>query len=536
MAATILQNIGLQNMTNVSSGQTQNTQQSAEGNSGFSNILDAAKNSTQTAGQSGSQNVKAQVQNKISQSAKSETGTDKTDKADKSVSKDQSPKTSQSNQTDRTDKTDKTEKIDQPGQENSDKVTDDTVADTGNVCDADAATDIKDAIAEAGNQLVKDIAKELNLSDEDVQNAMQILGFTVADLLNPQNLTQLVTTLTGETDSIGILTDGNLYQSLQDLLQTADELKNGITEAFQLSEEQLQTVIDSVSKQGENPEPAVFSDYTDNSAEQVTDDKTHEPQKLQQFNVLKTAQNGEITQVKITVDDQSGSRTEGDPEVVTLNEQLNQEPQGDTSENNLTEDTTGRNILDQIINSLGKANTTVSASAGTFQETMAQSTGQTSDMQSIVNQITEYLKVQMKPDMTSMELQLHPQSLGTVNVIVSAARDGSMVAQFTAQNETVKAAIESQVAQLQQRFDEQGIKVNAVEVTVQSHQFEQNLEQGSQQQENSENTRARDGRSIHRINLGESVFQGTDMEQMDDASRITAQMMAANGNTVDYTA
>ena len=78
MAATILQNIGLQNMTNVSSGQTQNTQQSAEENSGFSNILDAAKNSTQTAGQSGSQNVKAQVQNKISQSAKSETGLSET--------------------------------------------------------------------------------------------------------------------------------------------------------------------------------------------------------------------------------------------------------------------------------------------------------------------------------------------------------------------------------------------------------------------------------------------------------------------------
>ena len=135
-----------------------------------------------------------------------------------------------------------------------------------------------------------------------------------------------------------------------------------------------------------------------------------------------------------------------------------------------------------------------------------------------------------------MELQLHPQSLGTVNVIVSVARDGSMVAQFTAQNETVKAAIESQVAQLQQRFDEQGIKVNAVEVTVQSHQFEQNLEQGAQQQENTGNTRTRSGRAIRRINLGEPVSQDNDMEQMDDASRITAQMMAANGNTVDYTA
>ena len=533
MSATRLQNIGLQNMTNVSAIQTQNTQQPAEGNSGFSNILDAAKNSTQTTGQSGSQNVKAQVQNKISQSGKSQTGTDKTDKADKTVSKDQPPKTSQSDQTDQTDST---EKIDQSRQESPDKVTDDTVQDTEDVCDADATTDIRDAITEAGNQLVKDIAKELNLSDEDIQNAMQMLGFTVADLLNPQNLTQLVTTLTGETDSIGILTDGNLYQSLQDLLQTADELKSNISETFQLSDEQLQAVIDSVSQQGERPEPAAILNFTDNIAEQVTDDQTLEPQNMQQFNVLKTAQNGEVTQVKVTVDNQSGARTEGDPEVVTLNEQLNPDTKGDTSENDFTEDTTGQNILDQLVSSLGKTNTSVSASTGTFQETMAQSTRQSSDMQSVVNQITEYMKVQMKPDITSMELQLHPQSLGTVNVIVSAARDGSMVAQFTAQNETVKAAIQSQMAQLQQRFDEQGIKVNAVEVTVQSHQFEQNLEQGAQQQEDTGNTRTRSGRAIHRINLGESVLQDTDMEQMDDASKITAQMMAANGNTVDYTA
>ena len=528
MSATMLKNIGLQNMANVSTVQTQSMQQATEGNNGFSNILDAAKTSTQTIGQSGSQNVKAQVQNKISQSGKAEAGTNK---ADKTVSKVQSPQTSQPKQIDQSDQFDKTN---QTRQQTSDKVTSDTSADTGNVSDADA--DIRDAITEAGNQLVKDIAKELNLSDEDIQNAMQMLGFTVADLLNPQNLTQVVSTLTGETDSIGILTDGKLYQNLQNLLQTADELRNSISETFQLRDEQLQTVIDTVSKQNQIPEPAAIINAADNTPEQAPAENTQQNQNIQQFDVLKTAKNGEVTQVKVTVDNQAGSRTEGNPEVVTLNEQSDPDSKGNASENSLTEDSAGQNILDQIVNNLGKANNSVSAPTGTFQETIAQNTRQTSDMQSVVNQITEYMKVQIKPDMTSMELQLHPQSLGTVNVIVSAARDGSMVAQFTAQNETVKAAIESQVAQLQQRFDEQGIKVNAVEVTVQSHQFEQNLEQGSQQQENSENTRARDGRSIHRINLGESVFQGTDMEQMDDASRITAQMMAANGNTVDYTA
>ena len=82
MSATMLKNIGLQNMANVSTVQTQSMQQATEGNNGFSNILDAAKTSTQTIGQSGSQNVKAQVQNKISQSGKAEAGTNKADKTE----------------------------------------------------------------------------------------------------------------------------------------------------------------------------------------------------------------------------------------------------------------------------------------------------------------------------------------------------------------------------------------------------------------------------------------------------------------------
>lgn len=53
MSATMLKNIGLQNMANVSTVQTQSMQQATEGNNGFSNILDAAKTSTQTIGQSG---------------------------------------------------------------------------------------------------------------------------------------------------------------------------------------------------------------------------------------------------------------------------------------------------------------------------------------------------------------------------------------------------------------------------------------------------------------------------------------------------
>ena len=74
-----------------------------------------------------------------------------------------------------------------------------------------------------------------------------------------------------------------------------------------------------------------------------------------------------------------------------------------------------------------------------------------------MDQIVEYMKFNLKPDMQEMEMQLHPASLGTVHVQI-AAKDGAITAQFAAQNETVKAVLETQMIQLKEQFEEQGIK------------------------------------------------------------------------------
>ena len=73
--------------------------------------------------------------------------------------------------------------------------------------------------------------------------------------------------------------------------------------------------------------------------------------------------------------------------------------------------------------------------------------------------------------MTQMEMELHPASLGNVRVQV-AAKDGVITANFTTENESVKAALETQVVTLKNQLEEQGIKVEAVEVTVSSNAFE----------------------------------------------------------------
>lgn len=62
--------------------------------------------------------------------------------------------------------------------------------------------------------------------------------------------------------------------------------------------------------------------------------------------------------------------------------------------------------------------------------------------------------------------------------VAVTAKEGIVTAQLTAQNEQVKAALENQLTALKEQFNNQGIKVEAVEITVQSHGFEseQNLE------------------------------------------------------------
>ena len=511
MSSTTVQGIGLQSTGMTNNVQMQNNRQtSTSDDTHFDDVMDAAKLSTQAVGQTGRQSTAVQVQSTTNQLGKT-TEPDNNNKSAVVQNRQNSCDT-------------------------SDKVSQNKMTETDQTDDRDVSTDVKDAINEAGNKLIRDTAKELGISEEDVKNAMETLGLTAADLLNSQNMVQLFSTLTQDSDSVNLLTDGNLFQSLQNLLQETDTLSQNISENFDLSDEQLQTVISSVSQQQPEVLPEL-TDFTVNDSLQNQQGTEQTVPEESQFNILKTDQNGKVTQIQVSVDDQTGAKTLGNAEVVTLAENTADTGEDtDAGNQELTGNGAGQNLLNQIVDGLSKAATDISQTQSTFQSAMTQQTGQTADMQSIISQITDYMKVQLKPDMTSMELQLHPQSLGNVNVIVTAGKDGGVVAQFTAQNETVKTALESQVAQLQQRFDEQGIKIDAVEVTVQSHQFEQSFQQNAQQQAEAQNTGNGSTRAVHRINLGEMNPESGGLEDLDDDSRLTAQMMAVNGNTVDYTA
>ena len=150
-------------------------------------------------------------------------------------------------------------------------------------------------------------------------------------------------------------------------------------------------------------------------------------------------------------------------------------------------------------------------------------------MREIVDQIVEKIKVAIKPGNTSMELQLNPESLGRVNLTV-ASKNGVLTASFTAENQIAKEALESQVQMLKDNLNNQGIKVEAIEVNVSQFGFRQNTESGADAQGQSKQQKKTGTR---RINLDSFNEEAADISEEE---ALAARVLRDNGGSVDYTA
>lgn len=402
----------------------------------------------------------------------------------------------------------------------SDK-TKDAVQQDGNKEVAKDTTDVKTEdvqkeVEKKGEELVQDIAEEMDVTPEEVEAAMEVLGLTVMELFDPDNLKQLLLNLTGNTDELSLVTNEALYANLQNLLGTMEDDLGMLAEEFGLSKEELSALLEqAVSGQQE-------IDMQDMTPAQETPEVNLEGMKDYTVSVQR---DGETVQMKVTVDDASGAKSV--TEEVTDTPKVEVQSFSKHKENNAS-DMGSRGEGNSAGNTLLQ---TPLQQAEVSEVQTAEPVFQSAQTEEIMDQIMEYMKVNVKADTQELEMQLHPASLGTVNVQI-AAKDGVLTAHFTAQNETVRAVIETQLIQLKNQFEEQGIKVDAVEVTVANHAYG---EQFSEQNENMGQEQGKTKKGVRRINLSE-IDEEEDLETMEDSERIAVEMMQANGSTVDYTA
>lgn len=395
------------------------------------------------------------------------------------------------------------------------------VQDTNETAEADSKME---EVEKSAEELVQDIADEMDVTPEEVEEAMAVLGVTAVELFDLDNLKQVLLQITGSSDELSLVTNETLYDNLQNLFTVVEESLTDLQEELGLNGEELNALVEQMVSGNEvDVEPDV------QNAEVVQDMPEVNLEGMKDYTVS-VQKDGETVQVKVTVDDASGNKSV--QEEVTDTPKV--EAQGDRKmhtrdasadngrgEGNAADHAAGNPLLQTPDKPMEVTETPAPISAG-YQSV------QTED---IMNQIMDYMKINLKADMQQMELQLHPASLGTVGVQI-AAKDGVITAQFTTQNETVRAVIETQLIQLKEQFEEQGIKVDAVEVTVASHEYGQ---QFSQDNADTDQKQGKSTKSTRRINLDE--IDGEDeLDGMEESERIAVEMMQANGSTVDYTA
>lgn len=147
----------------------------------------------------------------------------------------------------------------------------------------------------------------------------------------------------------------------------------------------------------------------------------------------------------------------------------------------------------------------------------------TQTMDQIVEQVVRQVRIRVMPETTSMELRLNPASLGRVNLTVAASA-GVATATMVVENQVAKEALESQMIQLKEAFSAQGLKVDAVEVTVAEFGLKKDGGEGNQQAEQNQS--------------GNRKFRPDESFSDEEAasSLATSSERRDVNSTVDYTA
>lgn len=390
--------------------------------------------------------------------------------------------------------------------------------------------DTKDAFETGVKEILKD---ELGVSDEQVEDAMSILGLQWMDLLNPASLSQLVTQLTGTEDACSLL----MSEEFTNIMQNTDALVQSLSETLGISKDEWVALQNQLAELTADFNETV--DMADGGVQEIA------PQTDATITSQDTTVMAATVQMTHTTEETQNVQPEEETEDAAPVIQVNASEDAQT-ENNVSENASGE-MGESAAQSQKTKESSVNEHAQNmeFQVRAEQQTAApeevnkvasrtTIDVQDIMNQITEFAKVNLSPENSSIEMQLNPENLGKVYLHIAATKEGNITAELAVSSETVKTALEAQIADLRTSLNQQGIKVDAVEVTIASHEFERNLEQNASGEEQQGSQREESGRTA-----GRRLFRGELDELsglMNEEETLAAQIMKDHGNTMDVTA
>lgn len=411
-------------------------------------------------------------------------------------------------------------------------------------------------------KIVEDFSQEitsllcsvLKITPDELAEGLEMMGLQTVDLMEPA---QLVTVYGHFVEGFTI-TDSLTNEEFQLVMEQADELGKSLFDALGVTSEELKAYMDSNHLFAEEGNINLVSDEgTDVVSQQIVSEVGTYSQNDESdldtadennsgFSTAQAAGNAQDT-ANVTGEEVITEDTEGELLENIRQEDSFHQPNMDADKKELMSEDNSSGRFTEQIDSSGKEDDSTVVREGLGEQVIKQENITFSDgvnrvesvkivdLQSVISEITEYVRLTSGNEFSRIEMQLNPANLGKMIVEVSSAH-GEITAKIVAQTEAAKEVVETSVGQMKTNLEQQGVKVAAVEVTVESHAFEQNLQgnqSGEQQQlmrEQQENTRK------NHLNLNLNDITPEELSALVSEEEIlTAKILRESGNTMDLT-
>ena len=402
------------------------------------------------------------------------------------------------------------------------KYTDKSIQASDKTPDQMKMDDVSKSTGDMKDELISAVAEDLNVSEEDLIEAMENLGMVWTDLLNQQNLADVAIELNVSADSTELLLNSDFQNALMDVNQiltdAAVNLGMDVNEFTDIVAQMTLVEPDEAAALNEVAGEAL------NSTVQTTEEAETAGNNVVKADVVTEADAGQTKDNAYVVNENTVKSVDDDMDAAGSSQDFTRNSDSDGKQ----ADTEGNNGIlfaqDTDANVMAELNADdVNADYRPYIST---------DTTELINQIVDNIRLNVSQDTTSIEMQLNPENLGRVYAHLSS-KEGTVNAQFTATNEVVKEALEAQIITLKENLNQAGVKVDAVEITVSSHGFERNLEQDqSREEQEGEYQEAAAKQRRRNINMSSmDELAGV----MTEEESLVAQMMRDNGNSVDMT-
>lgn len=407
---------------------------------------------------------------------------------------------------------------------------------------SDKVSAAKDKADQLAKDVIKSVSDDLGVDEEKVTEAMETLGLTALDLLNTQNLVQLSKELTGAVDDAGLLLNADFKQLLSDVTALgnsfAEETGVSVETITQITEESPELMVAAETDSGVLQVETGVNDVATDAALSALNVDEYADAATADATATDAATTDAATTEAAVVDadlenskEMAGNTDQSSDESADsdLQPSVTVEPVMRRQNDSAASGMRNGQFVNQLANAVNEAMPEIDA-AGEMPQTASYTSVDAVD---VINQIVERVRISQETDTTTLEMQLNPENLGKIYLNISS-REGAVHAQLYAQNEDVKIALEAQIATLTENLNQAGVKVDAVEIAVATHEFERNLEQnagsGGEQQEE-----AKERNQTSRRSLRLDGFDDPELTLSDEEALI-ARMMKDNGNSVDFTA